>query len=161
MNRRSKSSGINIASSVLFGSIFILGVVVGIAFSSTTTLSAGNVASSVYIDSSAPNPEICVQYGASAVVMETRTFLSLNPFSVYVSQPKMQPGCILRMNNWAILEQKKLVNSEDVRQCRQRMNTFGFTGSLDESPEIDCVYQTDAERNSFPNNGVPKDTEQF
>jgi hypothetical protein len=63
----------------------------------------------------------------------------------------MQPGCVLRRANWAILEQKNLVNSEQVRDCRKRMNTFGFIGALEGKPKIDCVYQNDSAGNLFLN----------
>ena len=80
-----------------------------------------------------------------------RVFLTLNPFSVYLTQPRMQPGCVLRRTNWTLLEQKKLVNSEQVRDCKRRMNTFGFVGNLEGQPKIDCVYQNDAAGNLFLN----------
>lgn len=131
--------------------IFIMGVGVGIAFSSTATLNPENVASREVIDRSAPNPELCVQYGASAMVTDMRVFVTLNPFNVYVTQPSMRPGCVLRRNNWAVLEQRKLVNSEQVRDCKNRMNTFGYTGDLGSDPEIKCVYQNEAADNFFLN----------
>lgn len=141
----------NYTSIFILAGVFILGIGIGIAFSSTTTLDPNNVASRAFIDESAPNPEICVQYGASAMVMDTRLFVSLNPFNVYVSQPSMRPGCVLRTNNWAILEQRKLVTSEQVRDCKNRLNTFAFTGELGSSPQIDCVYQNDAAKNFYQN----------
>lgn len=128
-----------------------MGVGVGIGFSSTTTLSPENVASRDFIDRSAPNPELCVQFGASAMVMDTRVYVTLNPFNVYVSQPNMRPGCVLRSNNWAILEQKKLVTSQQVNECKNRMNTFAFTGNLDGTPDIRCIYQNDSAQNFFLN----------
>ncbi|MCZ0901857.1 DUF3172 domain-containing protein, partial [Microcoleus sp. HI-ES] len=85
--------------------VFILGIGIGIAFSSTATISPENVASREFIDRSAPNPELCVQFGASAMVTDMRLYVTLNPFNVYISQPSMRPGCVLRTNNWAILEQ--------------------------------------------------------
>ncbi|MCE2720412.1 MAG: DUF3172 domain-containing protein [Anabaena sp. 49628_E55] len=101
----------NFASIAIFGGVLILGIGIGIAFSSTTTLSSSNVASREFIDTKAPNPEICVQYGASAMVMDARLFVTLNPFNVYVAQPNIRPGCVIRQNNWAILENKKLVQN--------------------------------------------------
>lgn len=142
-------SALNYTSIAILAGVFVLGIGLGIAFSSTTTLDTNNVASRAFIDESAPNPEICVQFGASAMVMDTRLFVSLNPFNVYVSQPSMRPGCILRTNNWAILEQRKLVTSEQVRDCKNRLNTFAFTGDLGSSPQIDCVYQNDSAKNFF------------
>jgi hypothetical protein len=62
----------------------------------------------------------------------------------------MRPGCVLRQNNWSILEQKKLVTSEQERECKDRLNTFGFTGNLDgEKPDIRCVYQNDGAQNFY------------
>lgn len=149
----------NYTSMFILAGIFILGIGVGIAFSSTTTFSPENVASRDFIDRSAPNPELCVQYGASAMVSDVRLFITLNPFSVYVTQPKMQPGCVMRTNNWAILEQRKLVTSEQVRDCKNRMNTFGYTGNIDGgAPQINCIYQNDNAGNLFltqPGAGTP------
>lgn len=140
----------NLTTIAILGGVFVLGIGIGIAFSSTTTLSPSNVASREFIDTRAPNPEICVQYGASAMVMDARLFVTLNPFNVYVSQPSMRPGCVLRQNNWAILENKKLVTSDQVRECKNRLNTFGFTGNLDsDKPDIRCIYQNEAAQNFF------------
>jgi hypothetical protein len=134
----------------VLGAVFILGIGIGIAFSSTATLNPENVASREFIDRSVPNTELCVQFGASAMVTDMRVFVTLNPFNVYVTQPSMQPGCVLRQNNWAVLEQKGLVSSDQVRDCKRRMNTFGFTGNLDtKDHEIKCIYQNEAADNLF------------
>ncbi|MBD2195000.1 MULTISPECIES: DUF3172 domain-containing protein [Calothrix] len=145
-----QSSIFNFTTIAILGGVFVLGIGIGIAFSSTTTLSPSNVASREFIDTKAPNPEICVQYGASAMVMDARLFVTLNPFNVYVAQPSMRPGCVLRQNNWALLEQRKLVTSDQVRECKNRLNTFGFTGNLDtDKPDIRCIYQNEAAQNFF------------
>jgi hypothetical protein len=161
----SKPSLFNYTSLAILGGIFVLGVGVGIAFSSTATLNPENVASREVIDRSAPNAELCIQYGASAMVTDMRVFLTLNPFNVYVTQPTMRPGCVLRRNNWAILEQRKLVTSDQVRDCKNRMNTFGYTGALEGQPDIQCVYQNEAAGNYFltqPGSVGPKpETDQF
>jgi hypothetical protein len=136
----------------LFGGIFILGIGVGIAFSSTATVSERNVANREFLDRNAPNPDICVQYGASAMVVESRAYVTLNPFNVYMSQPSIVPGCVMRSNNWSVLERAKVVTSEEVRDCKNRLNTFGFTGNLEDSPNIQCIYQNDGEGNQFRNN---------
>ena len=146
-----KPSFLNSATLGILTAVFILGIGIGIAFSSTATISPENVASREFIDSAAPNPELCVQYGASAMVMDTRLFVTLNPFNVYVSQPNMRPGCVLRTNNWSLLEQRNLVTSDQVRDCKNRMNTFGFTGDLGSSPAISCIYQNEAAQNFFIN----------
>lgn len=156
--KASKSSPFNYTSIALIGGVFVLGIGVGIGFSSTATFSPENVASRDFIDRAAPNPELCVQFGASAMVMDTRVYVTLNPFNVYVSQPNMRPGCVLRSNNWSILEQRKLVTADQVRDCKNRMNTFGYTGSLDGQPDIRCIYQNDGAQNFFlnqPGAGAP------
>ncbi|MEA5505012.1 DUF3172 domain-containing protein [Halotia wernerae UHCC 0503] len=156
----------NITTIAILAGVLILGIGIGIAFSSTTTLSPSNVASREFIDTKAPNPEICVQNGASAMVMDARLFVTLNPFNVYVAQPSMRPGCVLRQNNWALLEQRKLVTSEQVRECKNRLNTFGFTGNLDsEKPDIRCIYQNESAQNFFISQpgavGQPQETDRF
>lgn len=163
--KSSSASLFNYTSLAVLAGVFILGIGVGIAFSSGSTLSPSNVASNVAIDSKAPNADICLQNGASAMTMDTRLFVTLNPFNVYISQPIVTPGCVLRSANWAVLEQRKLVTPEQVRECRQRMNTFGFTGQLENNPQINCIYQNDAAKNLFltqPGAGAPPpDTERF
>jgi hypothetical protein len=146
-----KSSPINYASLGILAAVFILGIGIGIAFSSNATISPANVASREFIDRSAPNPELCVQFGASAMVTDMRVYVTLNPFNVYISQPAMRPGCVLRSNNWSLLEQRRLVTAEQVRECKNRMNTFGFTGALEEKPDINCIYQNDSAQNLFLN----------
>ena len=78
----SKPSIFNLATIAIMGGIFILGIGIGIAFTSTATLNTENVASSITIDRSAPNADLCVQYGASAMVSDMRVFVTLNPFNV-------------------------------------------------------------------------------
>lgn len=155
----------NYTTMAILAGVFILGIGIGIAFSTTTTLDPKNVASREFIDRSAPNAELCAQYGASAMVMDTRLFVSLNPFNVYVSQPSMRPGCVMRTNNWAVLEQRRLVTQEQVRDCKNRLNTFGFTGDLGNSPDIDCIYQNDAAKNFYVTQpgavAPPQDTDRF
>lgn len=160
------SSIFNFTTIAILGGIFILGIGIGIAFSSTATFSPANVASRDYIDQKAPNPEICVQYGASAMVMDARLFVTLNPFNVYVGQPSMRPGCVLRQSNWEILRQKNLVTPDQIRDCKNRLNTFGFTGRLDSKElNVSCIYQNDAAKNFFSTEegaiNLPGETERF
>ncbi|MDJ0569968.1 MAG: DUF3172 domain-containing protein [Pleurocapsa sp. MO_192.B19] len=142
-------SPIDIAKAAILASVFVVGVVVGLALNLTTSSNPTTIDSSLQIDRKAPNPEICQQFGASAIVTDMRVFLTLTPFSVYLTQPRMQPGCVLRRTNWSVLEQQRLVSSEQVRDCKRRMNTFGFIGTLEGNPKIDCVYQNDAAGNLF------------
>lgn len=147
-----KKNPLDIAKIAILASVFVVGIVIGLSLNLTTgSNNLATVDSSLQIDRAAPNPEVCQQFGASAVVTDMRVFLTLNPFSVYLTQPRMQPGCVLRRTNWSLLEQKSLVSSEQVRDCKRRMNTFGFVGTLDGQPKIDCVYQNDAAGNLFLN----------
>ncbi len=69
----SNSSGLfNSTSIAIICGVFILGIGVGIVFSSNASTDPANVASREVIDRSAPNPDICAQYGASAIVTDTR-----------------------------------------------------------------------------------------
>jgi hypothetical protein len=149
----SSSSGgglkLSYATAAILGGIFMLGVGAGMIFSSNASFTPENVASREVIDRSAPNSEICIQFGASAIVTDLRVFVTLNPFNVFVTQPVMQPGCVLRRNNWTILEQQNLVDSRQVNECKNRMNTFGFTGPLEGKPQIDCIYQNSGGGNLF------------
>ena len=147
-----KKNPFEVAKIAILASVFVVGIVIGLSLN----LSSGSddirsVDSSLQIDRKAPNPEVCQQFGASAIVTDMRVFLTLNPFSVYLTQPRMQPGCVLRRTNWSIIEQKNLVSSEEVRDCKRRMNTFGFVGVLEGKPKIDCIYQNDAAGNLFLN----------
>ena len=126
----------------------IFGTALGIVLS-TSNADTENVVSREAIDRSVPDAEFCIEYGASAVVADVRVFLSFNPFSVYVTQPAMQPGCIIRKSNWTILQQRNVISSDQARECKNRLNTFGFTGALDNSPRVDCVYQNDSAGNLF------------
>ncbi|PSB04534.1 DUF3172 domain-containing protein [Merismopedia glauca] len=162
-NASTKSSAFNYSSIAILGGIFVLGIGVGIAFSTTAVTSTGtNVVSREAIDIAAPNADICLQYGASAMVMDTRLFVTMNPFNVYVAQPSMRPGCVLRSNNWVVLEERKLITQEQVQKCKQRINTFGFTGKLEDNPQIACIYQNEAAQNFFRNQtGGGGDTDNF
>jgi hypothetical protein len=136
---------------VLLG-VLILGIGIGLGFSSVASSGGtGKIVTVSDLDSRAPNAELCVQYGASAIAMDTRVFVTLNPMNVYVSQPTSRPGCVLRSNNWSVLEQRGLLKSEQVRECKQRMNTFAYTGTLENTPQIDCIYQNDAAKNFLLN----------
>ena len=151
-NPPEKKSPLDIAKIAILGSVFVVGIVIGLSLNlSSGSNDIRSVDNSLQIDRAAPNPEVCQQFGASAVVTDMRVFLTLNPFSVYLTQPRMQPGCVLRRTNWSLLEQKNLVSSEQVRDCKRRMNTFGFVGPLEGQPKIDCVYQNDAAGNMFIN----------
>jgi len=148
--KSSRSSWVNATTLAVLAGVFILGIGIGMGFSSVSnSSSSGKIVTLSDLETRAPNAELCVQFGSSAIVMDTRVFVTLNPLNVFVSQPSTQPGCVLRSNNWSVLEQRGLLKGEQERSCRQRMNTFGFTGTLESSPQIDCVYQNDAAKNLF------------
>lgn len=144
-------SPFDIAKAAILGSVFILGIVVGIGLNFSNNSNLDSVDSRVEIDQQAPNAQLCQQFGASAIVSDMRIYLTLNPFSVYVTQPIMEPGCVLRQNNWTLLEKQNLVSNEQVRDCKRRMNTFGYTGVLEGKPKINCIYQNDSMGNLFLN----------
>jgi hypothetical protein len=148
--------------------VLILGIVIGTLFSSSASFNPQSVASREVIDRNAPSPGICAQFGASAITMDLRAFVTLNPFNVYVSQPLMQPGCVLRSSNWSILERSDRVDSKEVRECKNRMNTFAFTGDIEsqsDNVKVDCVYQNDSTRNLFLSQpgfrGIQPESERF
>ena len=148
-NSQGSKGFLDYAKMAAFGAIFILGLVIGIAFSSGTNLHAASIDSTIAIDQKAPNPELCQQFGASAMVTDMRVFVTLKPFNVFVTQPTMQPGCVLRHNNLAILERQGAIESEELNACKRRMNTFGFTEPLDGTPKVDCVYKNNSAGNLF------------
>jgi len=156
-----KSSGglFSSATLAILGAALVIGIGLGALFGSSVNFSDETVATRVAIDESVANPELCAQYGAGAIAVDLRAFVTLNPFKVFISQPLMQPGCVLRSNNWSVLEQRDLVTSQDVRQCKQRMNTFGFIGDLEQAngtPVVECVYENDGARNLFLKSGAAR-----
>lgn len=154
----SKAMIFNATTLAILAGVLILGIGIGMGFSSVTSsssFSGTKIVTQNDLDSKAPNPEQCAQFGASAIVTDMRVFVTLNPLNFYVSQPASRPGCVLRSNNWSVLEQRGLLKPEEVRACRQRMNTFGFTGQLENTPEINCVYQNDASKNFFLDQSGP------
>lgn len=97
-------------------------------------------------------------YGYGAMALDQRIFVSFNPFNVYVTQPEVKPGCILRRANVGILESKKLVTAQQVDTCKRSMNTFAFVGELDSSPNVACVYHSEEAENQYllnPKRGIP------
>ena len=53
-----------------------------------------------------------------------------------MTQPVIKSGCVLRRANVGILERENLVEKKDVEACKNRMNTFAFTGDLKNAPEV-------------------------
>ena len=131
--------------------VLILGVGIGSAITSTTDGGQGNIASQQQLDMAVPDPEFCRQWGASAFVIDVEMYTTLNPSTSFVTQPALQPGCVIRRENWTVLQKQGAISNEDVRECKQRMNTFAYIGSIRDRPIVKCVSQTDLKDNKFIN----------
>lgn len=141
----------NITKAFVAGA-FILGMGAGIWFDSEVTFAPKNVASTVLVDTKTPNSEVCMANGYSSMVFDQRIFVSFNPFNVYVSQPEVKPGCVLRRANFNVLESRGLVDKQQVQDCKRNMNTFAFVGDLLGKPEVSCVYHSEEAENQFLKN---------
>lgn len=141
----------NITKAFVAGA-FILGMGAGIWFDSEVTFAPNNVASTVLVDTKTPNSEVCMANGYSSMVFDERIFVSFNPFNVYVSQPEVKPGCVLRRANVNVLESRGLVDQGQVQACKRNMNTFAFVGDLAGTPQVSCVYHSEEAENQFLRN---------
>jgi hypothetical protein len=138
----------NLTKAFVAGS-FILGMGAGIWFSSEVNFAPQNVASTVLVDTKTPSSEVCIANGYSSMVFDQRLFVSFNPFNVYVSQPEVKPGCVLRRANFNVLESRGLVDGQEVQNCKRNMNTFAFVGDLGGKPQVSCVYHSEEAENQF------------
>ena len=155
--------GNNAVTNFLIAGAFVVGMGAGVAFDTSVNLEPSNVASRDILDRQTPSSEVCMANGASAMVFDQRVFLSLNPFNMYVAQPEVKPGCVLRRSNWNVLERNQLVDETMEKDCKRGMNTFAFVGDLDKSPEVSCVYHSEEAENQFmkdPRKAVLGDGEQ-
>ena len=148
----------NGATLAVLAGVLVVGIGIGTGISSTTQGNQGNIASSQQLDMAVADPEFCKQYGASAFVQDLQLYTTMNPSTSFVTQPKLQPGCVIRRENWAVLQKEGAITAEQMRQCKQRMNTFAYIGSVKDKPEVRCVYQTDTVDNKFVTKGVADDT---
>jgi len=149
---------LNLATISVLAGVLILGIGIGTGLSSNRPGDQGNIASSQQLDLSVPDPEFCKQWGASAFVMDVEMYTTLNPSTSFVTQPKLQPGCVIRRENWSVLQKEGAITSEQMRECKQRMNTFAYIGSVRDNPIVRCVYQTDIAENKFLTPGVADGT---
>eukprot|EP00798_Chlamydomonas_sp_ICE-L_P026597 gene26597-18379_t len=124
----------------------------GVIFDYEIAIAPTSVASTDILDRRTPSQEICNAYGYSAMTLDQRLFVSFNPFNVYITQPVVKPGCVLRPSNVKQLEDRKLVNSAQVDECRRNLNTFAYVGDLGDSPEVACVYHSEEAENRYINN---------
>lgn len=151
VNTNGDSSFSNLTKAFVAGS-FILGMGAGIWFASEVNFAPQNVASTVLVDTKTPSSEVCIANGYSSMVFDQRLFVSFNPFNVYVSQPEVKPGCVLRRANFNVLESRGLVDSQQVQDCKRNMNTFAFVGDLTGKPQVSCVYHSEEAENQFLRN---------
>ena len=59
-----------------------------------------------------------------------------------------------------VLQERGLINSNEVRSCKQNMNTWAFVGDLNEYPQLSCVYKSQDAQNEFlsnPKYGIGED----
>ncbi len=144
----------NTSTIAVLAGVLVLGVGIGSAITSTTQGGEGNIASQQQLDMAVPDPEFCRQWGASAFVIDIEMYTTLNPSTSFVTQPSLQPGCVIRRENWSLLQKQGAITNEDVRECKQRMNTFAYIGSIRDKPIVRCVYQADVNDNKFIIKGV-------
>ena len=148
---------INSSSIAILAGVLVVGVGIGSLITSTTSGGQGNIASQQQLDMAVPDPDFCRQYGASAFVIDVEMYTTLNPSTSFVTQPALQPGCVIRRENWTVLQKQGAINNEDVRECKQRMNTFAYIGSIRDQPIVRCVYQADVNENKFIIKGAEED----
>lgn len=150
--------GFNIGLIALLAAVLVVGIGIGTGITSTTQGNQGNITSQQQLDMAVPDPEFCRQWGASAFVMDVELYTTMNPSSSFVTQPALKPGCVIRRENWSVLQKEGAVTAEQMRQCKQRMNTFAYIGSIKDKPIVRCVYQTETRENQFITRGVADDT---
>ncbi len=148
---------LNTGSIAVLAGVLVVGVGIGSAVTSTTQGGQGNIASQQQLDMAVPDPEFCRQWGASAFVIDVEMYTTLNPSTSFVTQPALQPGCVIRRENWTVLQKQGAITNDDVRECKQRMNTFAYIGSIRDNPVVRCVYQADVNENKFITKGVAED----
>ena len=148
---------INSNTIAILAGVLVIGVGIGSLITSTTSGGQGNIASQQQLDMAVPDPDFCRQYGASAFVIDVEMYTTLNPSTSFVTQPALQPGCVIRRENWTVLQKQGAINNEDVRECKQRMNTFAYIGSIRDKPIVRCVYQADINENKFIIKGAEED----
>ena len=147
----------NVARIAVLAGVLVVGIGIGTSLSSNTQGDQGNIASSQQLDMAVADPEFCKQWGASAFVMDVEVYTTMNPSSSFVTQPSLKPGCVIRRENWSVLQKEGAISADQMRQCKQRMNTFAYIGSVKDKPEVRCVYQTDTRENKFITKGVADD----
>ena len=149
---------LNTGTLAVLAGVLVVGIGIGSAVTSTTRGDQGNIASSQQLDMAVADPEFCRQWGASAFVTDVEIYTTMNPSSSFVTQPALRPGCVIRRENWSVLQKEGAITAEQMRECKQRMNTFAYIGSVRDKPIVRCVYQTDIRENQFVTRGEADDT---
>ena len=108
----SSENKINLSTGTIaiLAGVLILGVGIGSAITSTTDGGQGNIASQQQLDMAVPDPEFCRQWGASAFVIDVEMYTTLNPSTCFVTQPALQPGCVIRRENWTVLQKQGAIS---------------------------------------------------
>ena len=148
----------NTLTAAVLAGVLIVGIGIGSAVTSTTAGDQGNIASSQQLDMAVPDPEFCQQWGASAYVMDVEMYTTMRPVTSFVTQPALQAGCVIRRENWSVLRREGAITPAQEKECKQRMNTFAYVGSIRDKPIVRCVYQTDGSENKFITKGIADDT---
>ncbi|KAG2450097.1 hypothetical protein HYH02_000201 [Chlamydomonas schloesseri] len=148
-NKQPESSLLGGFAQAVVAAAFVVGLGIGTWFDSEVVLTPANVSSTEIIDRAVPNADICMANGYSASVLSMNVFVTYNPFNVYISQPQVKGGCVLRRANVGLLEREQLVTPHDVDLCKQRMNTFAYVGDLKSEPEVACVYHSEEAENQY------------
>ena len=99
----------NTGTIAVLAGVLILGVGIGSAITSTTDGGQGNIASQQQLDMAVPDPEFCRQWGASAFVIDVEMYTTLNPSTSFVTQPALQPGCVIRRGIGPFCKSKELL----------------------------------------------------
>ena len=105
-----QNNNFNTGTIAVLAGVLILGVGIGSAITSTTDGGQGNIASQQQLDMAAPDPEFCRQWGASAFVIDVEMYTTLNPSTSFVTQPALQPGCVIRRENWTVLQKQGAIS---------------------------------------------------
>lgn len=151
-----RKSGLRLPESVskaVLAGVFVLGIGTGVTVDSQINTNPKDLASRDAIDIAAPNPRLCTTFGASAIALDQRVFVSFNPFNVYVAQADVKPACVLRPANVvSVLQNRGLVKEREIQACKANMNTWAFVGDLEDFPQLSCVYQSEDAQNEFLSN---------
>ena len=105
-----QKNNFNTGTIAVLAGVLILGVGIGSAITSTTDGGQGNIASQQQLYMAVPDPEFCRQWGASAFVIDVEVYTTLNPSTSFVTQPALQPGCVIRRENWTVLQKQGAIS---------------------------------------------------